>query len=53
MTARVAALTHPMSKRMLSRIERLQRRRDVDDLLVIAEPLHVSPLVLLQRPSDL
>jgi hypothetical protein len=34
---------------MLSRIERAQRRCDVDDLIAIAEALLVSPLVLLQE----
>lgn len=45
----VTELGHPMSNTMLSRIERAQRRCDVDDLVVIAEALLVSPLVLLQR----
>ncbi|MFD3910722.1 XRE family transcriptional regulator [Streptomyces sp. NPDC058603] len=44
---RVTALGHPMSNTMLSRIERTQPRCDVDDLVVIAEALLVSPLVLL------
>jgi transcriptional regulator with XRE-family HTH domain len=48
---RVAALGHSMPKTMLSRIERIQRRCDVDDLVVIAEALLVSPLALLQGPS--
>lgn len=47
----VTALGHPMSNTMLSRIERAQRRCDADDLVVIAEALLVSPLVLLQRPT--
>ncbi|MBP5891978.1 helix-turn-helix domain-containing protein [Streptomyces scabiei] len=38
---RVTALGHPMSNTMLSRIERAQRRCDVDDLVAIAEALHV------------
>lgn len=48
LAGRVTALGHPMSNTMLSRI---QRRCDVDDLVVIAEALLVSPLVLLQRPT--
>ncbi|MEV0553845.1 helix-turn-helix transcriptional regulator [Streptomyces sp. NPDC050597] len=51
LAGRVTALGHPMSNTMLSRIERIQRRCDVDDLVVIAEALLVSPLVLLQRPT--
>ncbi|MFJ2341825.1 helix-turn-helix domain-containing protein [Streptomyces antimycoticus] len=50
---RVTALGHPMSNTMLSRIECTQRRCDVDDLVLIAEALRVSPLVLLQGPSPL
>ncbi|MFD7222884.1 helix-turn-helix domain-containing protein [Streptomyces sp. NPDC059892] len=49
----VTALGHPMSNTMLSRIERAQRRCDVDDLVLIAEALLVSPLVLLQEPRAL
>lgn len=45
---RVTALGHPMSNTMLSRIERAQRRCDVDDLIAIAEALHVSAPVLLR-----
>ncbi|WP_443072324.1 helix-turn-helix domain-containing protein [Streptomyces sp. NBC_01485] len=51
LAGRVTALGHPMSNTTLSRIERIQRRCDVDDLVVIAEALLVSPLVLLQRPT--
>ncbi|MBP8532127.1 helix-turn-helix domain-containing protein [Streptomyces sp. MK37H] len=50
---RVTTLGHPMSNTMLSRIERAQRRCDVDDLVLIAEALRVSPLVLLQGPNPL
>ena len=46
---RVTALGHPMSNTMLSRIERAQRRCDVDDLIALAQALLVSPLVLLQE----
>ncbi|EKX65209.1 toxin-antitoxin system, antitoxin component, Xre domain protein [Streptomyces ipomoeae 91-03] len=44
----MTALGHPMSNTMLSRIERAQRRCDVDDLIAIAEALHVSASVLLR-----
>lgn len=47
----MTALGHPMANTMLSRIERAQRRCDADDLVVIAEALLVSPLVLLQRTT--
>ncbi|MFE5158190.1 helix-turn-helix domain-containing protein [Streptomyces sp. NPDC056697] len=50
---RVTTLGHPMSNTMLSRIERAQRRCDVDDLVLIAEALRVSPFVLLQGPNRL
>ncbi|MCX5052034.1 helix-turn-helix domain-containing protein [Streptomyces sp. NBC_00201] len=43
----VTALGHPMSNTMLSRIERVQRRCDIDDLVALAEALHVAPPVLL------
>ncbi|WP_159327209.1 helix-turn-helix domain-containing protein [Streptomyces tendae] len=48
---RITDLGRPMSNTMLSRIERAQRRCDVDDLVAIAEALLVSPLVLLEGPS--
>ncbi|MET9084315.1 helix-turn-helix transcriptional regulator [Streptomyces sp. NPDC004237] len=47
LAARVTAVGRPMSNTMLSRIERAQRRCDVDDLVALAEALHVSVLVLL------
>ncbi|MFF3583937.1 helix-turn-helix domain-containing protein [Streptomyces mirabilis] len=50
---RVTALGRPMSNTMLSRIERAQRRCDVDDLVVIAEALYVSPLALLEGDTAL
>jgi transcriptional regulator with XRE-family HTH domain len=53
LAGRATVLGRPMSNTMLSRIERAQRRCDVDDLVVTAEALLVSPLVLLQRPSVL
>jgi hypothetical protein len=40
-----------MSNTMLSRIERAQRRCDIDDLVAIASALRVSPLALLQGPT--
>ncbi|SEQ03425.1 helix-turn-helix domain-containing protein [Streptomyces radiopugnans] len=51
LAGRVTALGRPMSNTMLSRIERAQRRCDVDDLAAITEALLVSPLVLLQGPT--
>ncbi|XUL89214.1 helix-turn-helix domain-containing protein [Streptomyces galilaeus] len=49
---RVTALGHPMSNTMLSRIERAQRRCDIDDLIAIAEALHVPASALLPgRPA--
>lgn len=48
LAGRVTALGHPMSNTMLSRIERAQRRCDFDDLVAIAEALHVSAPVLLR-----
>ncbi|MFF1629020.1 helix-turn-helix domain-containing protein [Streptomyces sp. NPDC058272] len=47
----VTALGHPMSNTMLSRIERAQRRCDIDDLVALAEALHVPPPVLLGDPT--
>jgi len=51
LAARVTALGRPMSNTMLSRIERAERRCDIDDLVALAQALRVSPLVLLQGPS--
>ncbi|MGW7723118.1 helix-turn-helix domain-containing protein [Streptomyces canus] len=51
LAGRVTALGHPMSNTMLSRIERAQRRCDVDDLISIAEALHVPALALLPGRS--
>ncbi|MFE2939285.1 XRE family transcriptional regulator [Streptomyces sp. NPDC059255] len=48
---RVTAPGHLMSNITLSGVERLQRRCDVNDLIVIAETLLVLPLVLPQRPT--
>lgn len=49
LASRVTALGHPMSNSMLSRIERAQRRCDIDDLVIIAEALHISASVFLGR----
>ena len=48
LAARVTALGRPMTNTMLSRIERAQRRCDIDDLVALAQALRVSPLALLQ-----
>ncbi|MCC9153611.1 helix-turn-helix domain-containing protein [Streptomyces parvulus] len=48
LAARVTALGRPMSNTMLSRIERAQRRCDIDDLLALAQALRVSARALLQ-----
>ncbi|MFF8321733.1 helix-turn-helix domain-containing protein [Streptomyces bobili] len=53
LAARVTAIGRPMSETMLSRIERAQRRCDIDDLVALAQALLVSPLVLLQGPSTM
>jgi transcriptional regulator with XRE-family HTH domain len=47
LAARVTALGRPMANTMLSRIERAQRRCDIDDLVTLAQALRVSPLALL------
>ncbi|QHC30598.1 helix-turn-helix domain-containing protein [Streptomyces sp. HF10] len=47
LAARCTALGRPMSNTMLSRIELTKRRCDIDDLVVIAEALQVSPAALL------
>ncbi|MGW1674489.1 helix-turn-helix domain-containing protein [Streptomyces sp. NPDC002324] len=47
LAARVTALGRPMTNTMLSRIERAQRRCDIDDLVALAQALRVSPLTLL------
>lgn len=51
LAARVTGLGHPMSNTMLSRIERAQRRCDIDDLVAIAGALHLSPLAFLMGPT--
>ena len=48
LAAHVTALGRPMSNTMLSRIERAQRRCDVDDLVALAQALGVPLLALLQ-----
>ena len=47
LAARVSAFGRPMTNTMLSRIERAQRRCDIDDLVALAQALRVSPLALL------
>ncbi|MDF3144849.1 MULTISPECIES: helix-turn-helix transcriptional regulator [unclassified Streptomyces] len=47
LAARVTALGRPMTNTMLSRIERAQRRCDIDDLVALAQALRVPPLTLL------
>ena len=47
LAARVSAFGRPMTNTMLSRIERAQRRCDIDDLVALAQTLRVSPLALL------
>ncbi|MEU6756369.1 helix-turn-helix transcriptional regulator [Streptomyces sp. NPDC046685] len=49
LAARATALGHPMTVTTISRIERLRRRCDVDDLVAIAAALGVSPLALLHE----
>ncbi|MFF7797875.1 helix-turn-helix domain-containing protein [Streptomyces olivaceus] len=48
LAARVPALGRPMSNTMLSRIERVQRRCDIDDLLALAQALRLPARALLQ-----
>ncbi|MGW2549002.1 helix-turn-helix domain-containing protein [Streptomyces sp. NPDC001635] len=48
LAAHVTALGRPMSNTMLSRIERAQRRCDVDDLVALVQALDVPLLTLLQ-----
>ncbi|MGV9918213.1 helix-turn-helix domain-containing protein [Streptomyces cellulosae] len=48
LAARVTAFGRPMSNTMLSRIERGQRRCDIDDLLALAQALRVPARALLQ-----
>ncbi|MEU5390204.1 helix-turn-helix domain-containing protein [Streptomyces tibetensis] len=49
LAARVTAIGRPMTNTMLSRIERAQRRCDIDDLVALAQALRISPLALLQE----
>nr|WP_309235365.1 helix-turn-helix transcriptional regulator [Streptomyces sp. TRM64462] len=51
LAARCTALGHPMSNTTVSRIERVQRRCDTDDLVAIAQALHVPPTALLREPA--
>ncbi|MFF4762785.1 helix-turn-helix domain-containing protein [Streptomyces sp. NPDC001292] len=47
LAARCTALGRPITNTALSRTERARRRCDVDDLVVIAAALGVSPAALL------
>ncbi|MFD5231378.1 helix-turn-helix domain-containing protein [Streptomyces qaidamensis] len=49
LAARVTAIGRPMTNTMLSRIERAQRRCDIDDIVALAQALRISPLALLQE----
>ncbi|MFD5129765.1 helix-turn-helix domain-containing protein [Streptomyces olindensis] len=49
LAARVTAIGRPMTNTMPSRIERAQRRCDIDDLVALAQALRISPLALLQE----
>jgi len=51
LAARLAENGHPIAALALSRIERFQRRVDVDDLVALAAALGVSPLTLLLPPA--
>ena len=46
---RLAALGHPILDTGIMKIEKLQRRVDVDDLAALAEVLEVKPVVLLSE----
>lgn len=45
---RLAGIGRPIQVAALSKIERGQRRVDIDDLLALAEALEISPVVLLE-----
>ncbi|MFI2187900.1 helix-turn-helix domain-containing protein [Streptomyces sioyaensis] len=47
LAALVAALGHSLPHTSISRIERIRRRCDVDDLAAIAAALGISPMALL------
>ncbi|MGX8277130.1 MULTISPECIES: helix-turn-helix domain-containing protein [unclassified Streptomyces] len=50
LAARCTALGHLMSNTTVSRIERVQRRCDVDDLVALADALRVPLFVILHEP---
>ncbi|MGV9915473.1 helix-turn-helix domain-containing protein [Streptomyces tendae] len=55
LAARVTALGRPMSNTMLSRIERAQRRCDIDDLLALARAKRDELRLMqhsVQRPKE-
>ncbi|MGY5133483.1 helix-turn-helix domain-containing protein [Streptomyces nigrescens] len=51
LAALVAELGRPLSHSAISRIERIRRRCDVDDLATIAAALGTSPMALLPPSS--
>jgi len=48
---RVTGLGRPMYGTTITKIEKLQRRVDVDDLVALAAALHVTPMQLLEQPT--
>ncbi|GGK23206.1 hypothetical protein GCM10011583_63910 [Streptomyces camponoticapitis] len=48
---RAPALGRPAAKSAVSRIEPAQRRCGIDDLVVVAGALRVSPSALLREPT--
>lgn len=48
---RVSGLGRPMHATTITKIERLQRRVDVDDLVALAAALNVTPTQLLDPPT--
>jgi transcriptional regulator with XRE-family HTH domain len=49
---RMAAAGRPMGMAGISRIERGERRVDIDDLVALAESFGVTPTALLDGPPD-
>jgi hypothetical protein len=49
---RVTALGRPMRATTVTKIEKLVRRVDVDDLAALASALSVTPAQLLEPPTD-
>lgn len=48
----VSDLGRPMYGNTVTKIEKLQRRVDVDDLVALAAVLHVTPAQLLEQPTS-